>query len=137
MRIAPIIATLLATACSGDETLTAYGAADRTWVLQTIDGAKFTARADLRLPKPGRIEGQAPCNRYFGSQNAVYPWFEARQIGATRMACHDLDAEQAYFQALEAMSLVEVTGETLILSTPQGREMVFTAAPAPADEADR
>ncbi|MEM9580800.1 MAG: META domain-containing protein [Pseudomonadota bacterium] len=43
------------------------------------------------------------------------------------MACPDLAQETLYFDALERMSLVEVQGDTLILSNDTGEQMVFRA----------
>jgi heat shock protein HslJ len=43
------------------------------------------------------------------------------------MACPDLDYEAHFFDTLSDMSLSEVLGNVLILSTPDGRKMVFTA----------
>ena len=126
MRFALLAIALLATtACRGDETLRAYGAADRIWTLVELDGKPFTARASIEFPEAGKIAGQAPCNRYFADLTVPYPWFETGPIGATKMACPDLDAEAQFFEALDTMSLSEVLNNTLILSTPEGREMVF------------
>lgn len=125
MRFVILALVLLISACRGDETLRAYGAADRVWTLTELDGKRFAARATIEFPEEGRISGQAPCNRYFADLTVPYPWFEAGPIGATKMACPDLDAEAQFFKALDAMSLSEVLNNTLILSTPEGREMVF------------
>ncbi|WP_428512541.1 META domain-containing protein [Roseovarius sp.] len=122
----PLVVSLLN--CSGDETLSGHGAADRTWQLAELDGAAFDARATITFPEEGKIVGEAPCNRYFAAQLQPYPWFEAAEIGTTRRACPDLAQETAYLDALGAMSLAEVTETTLILSTPEGREMIFRAA---------
>lgn len=100
-----------------------------TWILVSLDGKPFPARATLTFPETGRIAGQAPCNRYFAEMRAEYPWFKAERIGATRMACPDLDHETAYFTALSEMTLAYVEGEDLILASDAGREMVFTVAP--------
>lgn len=115
------------TDCGGDETVANYGGSAADWQLTHIDGNKFTAQATLSFAEEGKISGEAPCNRYFGSQTAPYPWFKAEQIGATRRACPDLEAETLFLQALEDMSLSEVAGDMLILSNEAGREMVFTA----------
>ena len=111
----------------GDETLAAYGAAQANWRLVEIDGQPFAARATLGFADEGALSGQAPCNAYSGAQSAPYPWFTAENIVTTRMACADLAAETVYFEALAAMTLSEVAGETLILSNDAGREMVFKA----------
>jgi heat shock protein HslJ len=57
-----------------------------------------------------------------------YPWFDAGPIASTRLACPALDAEVAFFAALGQATLIEVGGDTLILSNPDGLKMVFTAA---------
>jgi heat shock protein HslJ len=43
------------------------------------------------------------------------------------MACENLSAETVFFAALEEMMLAEASGDTLILSNTDGREMVFVA----------
>lgn len=114
-------------ACRPDETVRAYGGADRVWALKELGGATFPAEATLTFPKEGEIAGQGPCNRYFGAMKAPYPWFDAGPIGSTRMACPNLPAETAFLKALEAATLSEVAGDTLILSNTEGLEMVFKA----------
>lgn len=113
-------------ACAADETISGYAGVGSAWQLTALDGAPWTASGTLEFPEAGRIAGQAPCNRYFATQTAPYPWFDSGPVGASRMACPDLDAETDFFAALEAMTLSEVTGNTLILSNDAGREMVFT-----------
>ena len=121
------LGALALAACSSDETLAAYGASDRDWQLESIDGAAFSERATIRFEDGGRVSGAAPCNRWFGTQTAPYPWFALEAIGASRMACPDLEAESAFFNALRAMTLSEVSGDVLLLSNDEGREMVFRA----------
>lgn len=128
MRTVMMIAALWGlTQCQGDETVTSYGAAEAVWQLAELDGQPFKAQATLILPDEGKLLGEAPCNAYSGAQTAPYPWFTVENIVATRRACADLESETAYFEALEQMTLSEVSGETLILSNDAGREMVFTA----------
>ena len=124
-----ILLTALATlpACQSDETLRGFSGDTKVWRVQEIDGAAFPARATLSFPEKGRFAGTAPCNRYFGTIDVPYPWFEARQIGITKMACPDLAAEGLFFAALAEMTLSEVSGDTLILSNDAGQEMVFKA----------
>lgn len=128
MRRIFILPLLIATACQGNETVAAYGAGNGIWQLTEIDGVAFPSRATLRFPEPGRIAGEAPCNTYMGRMDAPYPWFEAKDLAVTRRACPDLSAESAFFDGLAAMTLSEISGDTLILSTPGGREMIFTKA---------
>ena len=70
-----LVSTL--TACWRDETLTGYGAADRVWILQEINGADFAAKATLTFPAKGQIAGQTPCKQFFkGSKLPPIPGFK-------------------------------------------------------------
>ena len=129
MRSLMILAALaLLPQCRSDETVRAYGAGDRTWLLVELDGAAFTGRATLTFPGPGQIAGDAPCNSYSAEMTVPYPWFEAGTIAATRRACPDLAAEAAFFEALSNASISEVFGDTLMLSDDNGPRLVFKAA---------
>ena len=111
--------------CFADETVAGYGARDKAWLLDELDGAPFSAKATLIFPNKGRIAGDAPCNKYSATMEAPYPWFETGPILVTRRACPDLEAEGDFLRALESMSQAEVLGSVLILSNDAGREMVF------------
>lgn len=113
--------------CESDETVTGYGAAGSVWKLTSLNGAEFTAEATLEFGEEGKFFGKAPCNVYNGTQTADYPWFETGPIAATQMACPELEAETAYLRALDAMTIAEVVGDTMILSNEDGGEMVFEA----------
>lgn len=118
---------MLTAACQGDESVSAYLDGAAVFNLMSIDGISAQSAATIDLGEAGRITGRAPCNTYFADQTAPYPWFAIGPIGATRMACPDLEAEGHFFTSLSDMTLAEVLGDTLILSNPAGREMVFQA----------
>ncbi|WP_298298093.1 META domain-containing protein [uncultured Litoreibacter sp.] len=111
--------------CQGDETLTGHGAAEKVFTLRSINGEPFNARATITFPEEGKIAGQGPCNSYSAIQEVPYPWFKAGPILATKRACPDLDAESLYFKTLSDMTLSEVSGIHLILSTAEGEKMEF------------
>ncbi len=121
-----LIGTLGLTGCA-DETISAYGAGGRTFALVSMDDVAFTASATISFHAQGRIEGQGPCNYYFGVQTAPYPWFSLDGVGSTEMACTELTTEATYFDALQSMTISEVSGDALILSNEQGATMVFEA----------
>lgn len=126
MRFVLLIAACLALpACRKDETVSGYAGVGSVWVLRDLGGAAYAARATIAFPRQGRIEGEAPCNRWFAAQNAPYPWFEAGPVGSTRMACAGAGAEAAFFAALARVTLAEVAGDVLILRDEAGFEMVF------------
>jgi heat shock protein HslJ len=121
------LALMALAACQGDETVKAYGGADKTWRLVAIDDVPFAASATLVFPEAGKIAGLGPCNSYFATMTVPYPWFEAGPISSTKRMCPDHAAETAFFAALSKMTLSEVLGDTLLLSTPEGRTMLFKA----------
>lgn len=96
------------------------------WMLVALDGEPFPARATIDFSEAGRVTGEAPCNRWFGGQEGRLPELKITAIGATRMACPDLAAEQAFFDVLQQMNRAEVTGPvTLLLTGEKGRSMEF------------
>lgn len=125
--VTSILLLLSLTACRGDDPSRVYGDPDRVWTLKTLNGAPFPVAATLTFPKVGEINGQGPCNRYFGAMAASYPQFNAGPIGSTRMACPNLAAETAFLAALEAATLSDIDDDTLTLSNPEGLKMVFKA----------
>lgn len=125
LALMPALATL--PACRADETVGGYGGADRVWLLQDINGEAFPARATMTFPEPGKIAGQAPCNRFFGPMTVPYPWFDASALATTRMACPELEDESKFLEYIEKMSLSEVSGSVLLLSNDAGDTMTFKA----------
>ena len=127
LRFALAVPLMALLQCDKDETVAAYGAGGQIWKLQEIDGQNLGAAATIRFSDNGQISGQAPCNTYTGVLNAPYPWFEVRNLAATRRACPDLQAEGTFFAALTAMTQSEVSGDVLILRNEDGHEMIFKA----------
>lgn len=117
---------LFLAACS-DETITGFSDPATTWRLKEINGAAFAARATLTFPEKGKIAGQAPCNRFAGPVDAIYPWFKTGALAVTRMACPNLADETDFLAALDAVTLAEISGPVLVLSNENGLEMVFEA----------
>lgn len=96
------------------------------WKLISISGQPFTATGKIDLSTPGRVSGQAPCNRFSGSYDGTLPDFRPGAIAATRMACPDLAAESVMLATLAEMTRAEVTGPvTLLLTGPKGGSMEF------------
>jgi len=124
---APLIFVGFLNGCQGDETVRAYGAADKQWRLVDLNDTAFSASATLTFPETGRVTGQGPCNGFSATMTVPYPWFELGPIAATQRACPELDAETVYFSALSAATLSEVLGDTMILSNTEGLSMVFKA----------
>lgn len=111
-----------------DESVSGFTDAVVVYRLEEMAGQPFAATATISFPKSGQVQGTAPCNRYSASQTVPYPWFEISELEATERACADLATETEFFAALQAMTLVEVAGDLLILSDEEGAQMIFRAA---------
>ncbi|HGG06599.1 MAG TPA: META domain-containing protein [Aliiroseovarius sp.] len=123
--VAVFFLPLALAACTPDESLTAFVPPGSTWTLIEMNGEPVRFDTTLTFPEPGRIEGQAVCNRYSAAQTAPYPWFDAEDFVATKMACDGLADEQAYFDTLASIAFSEVSGPSLALSGESGEELIF------------
>ena len=126
-RLLPIALALLSlVACRDDETVTGYGGAG-TWQLVLISAKAPPASLSLRLLDEGQVQAVGPCNTLNAHQSAPYPWFRLKGATVTQRAC-DADLEEdTIFAMLTAATLIEVAGDTLIVTTDKGSELVFTA----------
>lgn len=114
--------------------LTANSASDlldpnATYQLISVDAVPYLGTANISLPVAGTILGKGPCNTFAGEQSATYPEFRLGAIRATRRGCPELELENLFFEALQSMQSIEISGATLILSNKAGRELVFQAVP--------
>lgn len=116
--------------CDPSETLARYGGRDYIWHVAEIDGEAAPFPATLAFGFHGTVYGSGPCGG-FGAQLIVpYPWFALEDAHSEAPDCTASVQQQAYYSALQAMTLGEVSGTTLILSNDVGREMVFKAGAA-------
>lgn len=92
------------------------GAPATEWQLATIDGKAPDYSATLSLAEPGRISGQAPCNRYFADLKREGAGFVLGPIGATKMACDQMQGEAAFFAALGSVTTAKEEAGVLELS---------------------
>ena len=126
LRVALFLPLLLA-ACPKDETISGFADSSAIYALAELDGQRFAPRATISFPQEGLVKGNGPCNGYSAEQTVPYPWFKLSAIRATRRACPDLSREVEFLAALSEMTLIEASGDTLILRNDAGREMVFLA----------
>lgn len=121
-----IVFFALLVGCS-DESISGFADRETVYRLAELNGNRFTPRATIRFPEPGRASGEGPCNTWFAAQTVPYPWIALGPIAATKRACPQLSDEARYFAALEQATLAEVSGDVLILSSDDGLEMIFRA----------
>ena len=122
-----LMAAGLALLAAPDETISGYADREATYVVTELAGQPFEASASVRFPEPGLVQGRGPCNAYSASQNAPYPWIQIDPIMATKVACPDLAAEDAFFAFLSGATLVEVSGPVIILTNEAGETLVARA----------
>lgn len=123
-RFALILLTAL-NACGQDETVSGQTGPDDLWRLIRIGEAPVAERITIRFPEQGRAAGEAPCNSYSSDQTAPLPWIDLGPIAATRRACPALELETRYFELLERMALVEVLGDTLLMTADDGMTLTY------------
>ncbi|MEL7344344.1 MAG: META domain-containing protein [Pseudomonadota bacterium] len=121
------MATGMALFATPDETISAFADPAATYVVTELAGAPFKALATLTFPEPGLVRGRAPCNAFTGSQNVPYPWIDIGPLMATKAACPDLAAENAFLGFLQSATMVEVSGPVLILTNEAGEKLVARA----------
>ena len=127
MKYLPFAALVLA-ACvhSGhaDDTAASPDFTQMDWVLTMVDGQPAGYSATINLAESGRVTGQAPCNRYFADLTRDGDRFKLGAIGATRMACLQIEGEAAFFQLLQGVETAEMRPGMLTL-TGGGHQMAF------------
>jgi heat shock protein HslJ len=99
-----------------------------TWRLAAIDGRRFPAPVTVTLTTDGRIEGQAPCNRFTADYTGRWPDLTFDAVAATEMACDDLALEQAFFAAMSRVNRGEHTEDGIRFRAPDGTYLDFVRA---------
>lgn len=128
-RIPILLALAMAsTSCTAEDTTDGPPGAEVLWQLVSLGGAPFDARATLGFSDVASVRGQAACNSYAAPLTATWPAFGLGPVRATRMACPEADAEDAFLSALAAMTAARLQDGRLILTAPDGLQMIFDAA---------
>ena len=126
MKHLVLFAALALSACvvSADDTALSPDLSKMDWHLTEVDGKRPDWSATLNLGEPGRIVGQAPCNRYFGPLSRDGDSFKVGALAATEMACAHLEGEGTFFAILGGIAKATEQPGLLIL-TGGGHEMRF------------
>lgn len=103
---------------------------DVKWVLETLNGAKVTLTDSsneifIRFDEvEKRVNGRAACNRFFGNYEMDQTKLKFSPMGATRMACLDMQKETEFFQMLDGVETYSIKDN--ILSFKSKGEVVAT-----------
>lgn len=87
-----------------------------------LEGREIAWNAALRL-EADTLSGAAPCNRFFAANASELPEISFSTLAATRMACPDLAAEDAFFAALSSIRPTDPDQGRLYLTGTEGRLM--------------
>lgn len=89
------------------------------WRLEDLAGAGVLDRveATLEFPEPGKVAGNASCNRFFGSAAVAGASLTFGALGTTRMACAEAvgNQEAKFLRALEGAERFSQQGSTLLV----------------------
>jgi heat shock protein HslJ len=128
---------LLAVACGGSSATPSAAASasaggtplDGVWLLTdyvSVDGTNFTVPMSVtpNIRFDGNAaSGQAGCNTFNAVANIQGDQIRFDTVQSTKMACEDPMAtvEDAFLQALNLSTTYTVTGDTLVITNPEGK----------------
>ncbi|MDF1515013.1 MAG: META domain-containing protein [Anaerolineae bacterium] len=96
---------------------------DTIWVLDQMFGDAVNATITLRFDD-SRISGNASCNNYFSDYTLDGDKISFGPVGATMMACINMDDETHYLSSLAGVTGVRVDETQLVLSDGSGKEVL-------------
>ncbi|MBV7439879.1 META domain-containing protein [Weeksellaceae bacterium TAE3-ERU29] len=91
------------------------------WVLQNDKSIEYGLNSEplsinfSKSAEENKISGFAGCNKFFGNYSAFNGKLIISNIGATKMACPQLDAEGQYLSLLGKANRYEIKGNNLFL----------------------
>ncbi len=78
-----------------------------------------------------KVSGRGGCNRFFGNYEMDGDKLKFSPLGATRMACPDLQLETEFFKALETVDTYSIKDGLLSLKSKDKVVAVFNKAEEP------
>lgn len=132
-RIFAATALLLAmTACMGGYKNVPL--AGTMWKLASMEGIPATAisaEADaftlMFESQEKMVAGRTNCNRFFGKYQEMGTDLEFTEMGMTRMACPDMQYEDAFVKMLDEVDGFKIKGDELTLMDDDHQLAVFRA----------
>lgn len=133
-----VAAMVMFAACCGEENLPME---NTKWNLTELQGAANDVFADADtfwFSLDGEsVVGVGACNRFFGGYKMTQSGsFEVGAMGMTRMACPDMELEDAFVRIIDEADSYEIKGNVMILK--KGAEILAqfsgeSVTPAPND----
>lgn len=108
----------------------ASGPVGTSWNLVEMNGEPVPEEGEATLDfDEGQANGKSFCNSFFADYELEGETLSFGPIGATLMACADMEPENAYFAALAEVVAYEMVGEALHLQNENG-EVVLAYEPS-------
>lgn len=126
LRFAPLGLALSFLGCA-DESVTGYADRDAVYRLIEITGTEPALEADLTFPARGAIRVETGCGVYEIATDVPYPWVAMSRAVVTPRECDTRGADAVFFGEMMRVTLAEVSGPVLILTTEEGGLLVFQA----------
>ena len=125
------LVTFTIVACnSAKENLSLTGV---NWVAESLNGKDIKLKekdrkVTMRLESENtKVVGEAGCNRFFGTYQLEGEKLTFSQMGATRMACPDMDIELTFFKVLDETTSFVIKNDKLSLKNDGDVIAIFKA----------
>lgn len=122
---------MLAFSCkSAKETVSLTGV---KWVAESLNGKEIKFKEDQSEvfftfdAVDKKVSGRAGCNRFFGTYEQNESALTFSGMGATKMACPDMDIEASFFKVLEDTKSFVIKNDKLTLKDDSNVIAVFKA----------
>lgn len=99
------------------------------WTVESIEGRPAVEPAWIIFSGDGRLSGNASCNRILGTWLVEQGELFVAPLAATRMACPaaQMDQERRLLEVFPRARRASVVGGVLVLSTPEGVELLLAS----------
>ncbi len=103
------------------------------WVAESLNGKEVKFKEGMSEvfitleAKDKKVFGRAGCNRFFGAYELNEAQLSFSGMGATKMACPDMDIETTFFKVLEDTKSFVIKNDKLMLKDDNNVIAVFKA----------
>ncbi len=119
------------TACGGSHDTALEGTTWKLAKMESIPASAIDAEPDFFTMQFNAadtlVAGRTNCNRFFGKYTLKGKELEMNNLGMTRMACPDMQYEDAFVKMLDEVDRYEIKGQELRLYDDHKSLAVFRA----------
>ena len=124
--------TMAGVGCNSSKNMAKLGGVK--WVLQTLNGEEINLtdqNSEIFIQfdeAEHRVNGRGGCNRFFGNYEMEGKKLKFSPMGATRMACPDLQLENTFFRMLDEVDSFSIKDNLLSFLSKEKVVAVFKKA---------